>query len=134
MMRGHGERLSRKREQLICALLEKASIAAAAQAVGISEKTARSWLQDAEFLKAYRAARRRLVEHATARLQRAMQFGVTTLLKILKEGTESNQLAAAKAILEYGSKGIDEDILSRLDALEQRLLPASAPSTNGVKQ
>jgi hypothetical protein len=62
-----------------------------------------------------------------------MQFGVTTLLKILKDGSESNQLSAAKAILEYGSKAIETtDILERIEALEQLLLPPGTPTSNGT--
>jgi hypothetical protein len=131
-MARHGERLGKKAEQFLIALLEKPTIKAAAHAVGVAERTAHNWLAKPEFAKRFREERRRLVEHATARLQKAMHLSVTALLRILKHGTESNQLAAAKAILEYGGKGIQEDVLARLDALEAKLLPGHVPSTNGV--
>jgi hypothetical protein len=132
MEAGHGQKMSRKQEALISGLLIKGTIAAAAAEAGIGERTARRWLQEKSFLIAYRAARQQLVEHSVARLQKAMQFSCTALLEILKNGSESNRLTAAKVILDYGLKGMDTDILSRLEELEKRLFPASTPSRNGI--
>src|SRR5688572_27719597 len=42
-MNGHGERLSRKQEQAVVALLEQPTLGQAAAAVGVNEKTLRSW-------------------------------------------------------------------------------------------
>ena len=44
-MRGHGEKLSRKQEALISALLLAPTLAEAAQAAGIHEATAWRWLR-----------------------------------------------------------------------------------------
>jgi hypothetical protein len=132
-MAGHSGKQSRKQEQLICALLERGTIASAAESVGISARTARRWLADPAFLKSYRTARRRLVEHAVGRLQRSMEFAVTDLLKLIREGGEASRLGADKVVLEYGLKGGDTDIIERLEALEARLQPPGpAVTTNGV--
>ena len=52
--RGHGEKLSRKQEQAIAALLEQPTIDAAAQVVGVSERTIRNWLKVCKFQVAHR--------------------------------------------------------------------------------
>src|SRR5262249_52012194 len=66
-MSGHGEKLSRKQEQAIAALLEKPSLAEAAAAVSLNEKTLRRWLrEDRGFQDAYRAARQELRERTVS--------------------------------------------------------------------
>jgi hypothetical protein len=133
-MPGHGERLSRKREQLVSALLAKPTIKAAAESIGISEKTARNWLADPTFLKAYRSQRRQLVEGATARVQAAMSTAVDTLLELVESDNERLRLEAAKFLFEHGREALDkDDVLERLEALEARLFgPQAAASTNGA--
>ena len=56
-MTGHGEKLSRKAELFIVALLTQPTVTAAAQTIGVSEATARRWLQREEFQERYREAR-----------------------------------------------------------------------------
>jgi len=80
-MTGHGEQLSRKQEHAIGALLTEPTISAAAAAVGIGEATLRRWMKLDDFITEYRAARRQVVEQATARLQQASSGAVDTLVK-----------------------------------------------------
>ena len=63
-MKGHGEKLSRKQEALISALLTTPTLADAAHTAGIGEVTAWRWLKDATFQANYREARRAAVQHA----------------------------------------------------------------------
>ncbi len=120
-MLGHGEKLTRKQEQAIGALLSEQTIASAANQVGISEVTLRRWLKQPDFLAAYRAARREVVEKAVAQLQQSSWAASTTLLKLLASSSDSVRLRAAVAILDHAAKGVELiDFEERLSALEQK--------------
>jgi hypothetical protein len=78
MNNGHGQKLGRKSEALIAALLSESTQEAAAAKAGISERKARNWLARSDFVAAYRAARRQVVEQAVARLQQAAAVDALT--------------------------------------------------------
>ena len=119
-MTGHGEKLSRKQEQAIGALLTEPTIFSAAAAVGIGEATLRRWMKLDDFTTEYRAARRQVVEQATARLQQASSGAVDTLVKSLEAESESVQLRAAMAILADATSTVELlDLEERLAALER---------------
>ena len=119
-MSGHGQKLSRKQEAAIAALLELPTCAAAAKAAGISEATMRRWQQQDEFKAAYRDARRQLVEGAVGRLQGVTGEAVETLRRNLTCSTSSVEVAAAKFVLEHASKAIELlDLAERIEALEE---------------
>src|ERR1700677_4877151 len=100
-MNGHGEKLTRKQEQAISALLSCSTIKKAADAVGVAETTLRRWLQeDAAFLVAYRQARRRVVEAAVGLLQRATGKAVRTLVRNMDGSKASDQIRAAAIVIE----------------------------------
>ncbi len=121
-MKGHGEKLSRKQEEAIAALLTEATVTAAAERVGVAEVTLWRWLKRDEFLAAYRAARREVVEKATAQLQQGSWAAATTLLKLLAASSESVRLRAATAILDQANKGLDVlDFEERLAEVERRI-------------
>jgi hypothetical protein len=120
-MTGHGEKLTRKQDALIAALLTAASIREAAQQVGIGEKTAWRWLKDVAFQAAYRDTRRAVVQHAIVQVQRATGTAVTTLLEVMQDvnAPASAKVSAAKAVLEMAVKAVElEDVEARLVALE----------------
>jgi transposase-like protein len=122
-MIGHGEKLSRKKEQAVLALLSSPSISEAAKAVGISEATLWRWLQRSDFQHAYREARNRLIEQALARLQQATGEAVATLRRNLTSGKASVEVRAAQIILEQATKAIElYDLEERLARLEEVLL------------
>src|SRR4029453_10696766 len=106
-MKGHGEKLSRKQEALISALLTAPRLADAAQTAGIGEVTAWRWLKDATFQTAYRAARRAVVQHAITQVQQATGEAVETLRSVMQdaEAPASARVSAAKAVLETAIKG-----------------------------
>ena len=60
-MIGHGEKLTRKQEAAIAALLAESSIGAAARKARIGEATLQRWLRLPAFAQAYRDARQQLV-------------------------------------------------------------------------
>jgi DNA-binding MurR/RpiR family transcriptional regulator len=118
-MIGHGEKLTRKQEQAIAALLSEQTLATAAERTGVSEATLRRWLKLDGFVAEYRTARREVVEKATAQLQQASWAASSTLIKLLGSTNDSVRLRAAVAILEQAKKGVELiDFDERLTALE----------------
>jgi hypothetical protein len=107
MMKGHGEKLSRKQEQAIVALLEQATLEQAAAAVGVHEKTLRLWLKLPAFQAEYRAARRRIVDCAIVRLQQCTTGAVLALNRNLTCVTPSVEVRAAQAIIQWAIRGIE---------------------------
>lgn len=124
-MKGHGEKLSRKQEQAIAALLTYPTIEQAAKAVGVGETTLWRWLQDEDFQELYRQAKREVVSQAITRLQQASCEAVEALREIINnaEAPAHARVSAAKAVLEAAQKGVEnEDLAQRIKALERALL------------
>src|SRR5712691_4010425 len=120
-MKGHGKKLSRKQDAFISALLLAPRLADAAHTAGIGEVTAWRWLKDATFQQAYREARRAVVQHAIANVQKATSEAVETLRSVMQddENPASARVSAAKAILETAVKAVElEDLEARIAALE----------------
>ena len=84
-MKGHGEKLTRKKEAVIVALLLEPTLEKAAARVGISESTLWRWTQLESFQAAYREARREAVSQVIGALQRASSEAVETLRDIMKD-------------------------------------------------
>jgi DNA-binding MurR/RpiR family transcriptional regulator len=123
-MKGHGEKLSRKAQQAIAALLTASTLAEAARTAGISEPTLWRWLQRAEFQAAYREARRAAVGQAVAHLQRASGEAVETLRAVMRDldTPASARVSAARTVLDLALRAVElEDLAARVDALEQAL-------------
>ncbi len=121
-MKGHGTKFGRKKEAAIAALLTHRNIEEAAKAVGISSPTLIAWMKVPEFDQEYREARRGAFRQSVARLQQASGAAVTTLLKIMVDGSApaSTRLHAADIVLAHTSKAIEiEDVEARGAALER---------------
>ena len=117
---GHGDKLSRKQEQAIAALLAEPTIPAAAKVVGVSESTLWRWLQQASFRARYRAARTHVVDAAIGTLQRATTKAVAALERNLECGQPSVEVSAARAILDGAMRALELfDLAERIDALER---------------
>jgi hypothetical protein len=123
-MSGHGEKLSRREEAAIAALVSETTHAAAAAKAGIGEATLRRWLQLPPFREAYRQARRQLVDAAVGRIQAATGQAVETLLAVAKTGAkDSDRVRAAIALLDHALRGLTD-----ADALEgERETGAASP-------
>ena len=120
-MRAHGEKLSRKQEQTIAALLTCDSLTAAAAGCGIAEATLHRWLKDDGFQAAYREARRAVVQQAIVQVQGATGEAVKTLRAVMQDADApaSARVSAAKAILETAIRAVElEDLEARIAALE----------------
>jgi hypothetical protein len=123
-MTGHGQKLSRKKEQAIAALLSQPSIGSAAKKTGIGEKTLFRWLQLDEFQRAYKNARRQVIDQTIAQIQSVMSEAVLTLLNVMSDGVApaSARVSAARALLDIGFKVIEiEDLESRIEKIEKNL-------------
>jgi hypothetical protein len=112
-MKGHGQKLTRKQEALIAALLTEPTHSAAATEAGVSEATLHRWLRLPAFRTAYRRARRELVEGAVGRIQAATGQAVDTLLAVAREGAkDGDRVRAAVALLDHAFRGLtDADTL-----------------------
>ena len=107
------------REKALSALLESASITEAAKKCGLNEKTLRRYLEDAEFQKEFRAARRVVFEQNIFKLQSLHDEAVETLQKNLHCENPSVEVRAAQIIIEGNRKDFETlDILERLEKIE----------------
>ncbi len=106
-------------EKALNALLVSASIPDAAKNCGLSEKTLRRYLEDAEFQKEFRTARRNVFEQNIVRLQSLHAGAVDTLERNLTCENPSVEVRAAQIIIEGNRKDFETlDVLERLEALE----------------
>jgi transposase-like protein len=123
-MTGHGQKLSRKKEQAIAALLSQSSIGSAAKKVGIGEKTLFRWLRLDDFQQEYKNARRQVIDQTIAQIQTVMSEAVQTLLNIMSDGAApaSAKVSAARALLDIGFKVVEiEDLEGRIENIEKKL-------------
>ena|ERR1035437_10087960 len=126
---GHGSKFGRKKEDAIAALLTQRNVEEAARAAGIGTRTLIRWLKIPEFDAAYLEARRAAVSQSNERLQQASSAAVSTLLKIMVDGSApaSTRVRAADSVLGHAKQAIEiDDIQVRLNALEQ-----TVKATNG---
>jgi hypothetical protein len=121
-MVGHGEKLGRKKEQAIAALLSHRGLEEAAKAVGIGVTTLRRWMRLPEFRAEYLQARRDVLSQAHARIQQNSGAAASVLLKLMADPTTpaSVRARASQSILELAHKSLEQDDLEvRLSRLEQ---------------
>jgi hypothetical protein len=121
-MAGHGEKLGRKMEAAIAALLTQSNVEQAARAAGISTRTLLRWMKIPEFDAAYRDARRKAFSQSIARLQQGATAAATTLLKIMVDpaAPASVKVRAAESVLSHGLKAMEvEEIEARVRELER---------------
>ena len=123
--KGHGEKITRKQELAIAALVSEPSIGRAAEKVGIAKKTLWRWLQTDAFRTAFRKTKMELVRHAMAQIQAAMSEATETLRQVMvdMDATPSARVSAAKAVLDLGLKAREiENLEVRIEKLEKNLL------------
>src|SRR5947209_7403705 len=107
-MSGHGEKMSRKQEPAVAALLAEPTVTAAAAKAGVSEATLRRWMASPAFAAACRDARRQVVCAAVERLQGAVGLAVDTLRTVAGTGAkDSDRVRAAVALLDHAFRGLE---------------------------
>lgn len=113
-----------KKQKALLALLTQPTKEKAAAAAGITSKTLRGYLAEADFQAEYKRAFSGLVEDATRQAQQAIAPALSTLREIVEDGEENAQarISAARSLLEYSLKLTEStDILNRLGELEQTI-------------
>src|SRR5438552_18709258 len=116
-MVGHGEKLGRKKEQAIAALLSQRGIEEAARATGIASSTLRRWMRLPAFQAEYLQARRDVVLQTNARIQQNSGAAASVLLKLMADPTTpaSVRARASQCILEHSIRSLElEDLEVRL--------------------
>lgn len=116
--RKEGFIIDTKKQLALAALLSSPTKEAAARKAGINVKTLRRYLLDEEFSSAYKQAAAEMVEDATRQLQQSLTGAITRLRYIVsnREEASSNQIAAAKTLLDYSLKFCEfNDILKILE-------------------
>jgi len=116
------EKLTPKQEQAIVALLSCDELQKACEQAKVSKTTLWRWLKTPAFQSHYREARRQLVETTFAHIQRNGERASKVLIEIAesKDAPAASRVAAARAILEQGVKGVETlDIAERIEKLEQ---------------
>lgn len=121
-MIGHGQKLGRKQEAAIAALLSQRTVEDAARVAGIGARTLFRWLELREFREAYLQARRQAFGQASARLQQATGAAVSVLLTLMLDANApaASRVRAAHSVLDLAAKALElEDIELRLRHLEE---------------
>ena len=119
---GHGEKLSRKAQAAVVALLAHPTIPEAAKACGVSETTIWRWLQREDFQNEYRKAQSKVFDGALCSLQGASTEAVDCLRRNLNCKNPSAEVQAARTILDYTLKARELfDFETRLAQLEAAL-------------
>ncbi|MFH1036436.1 MAG: hypothetical protein V1806_18215 [Pseudomonadota bacterium] len=122
-MSGHGEKLSRKQEAAIIALLTTGTIGEAARVAGVDAATLGRWLKAPAFADAYRSARREALSLATSRLQQVAGEAVDSLATVMNDQASpaSARVSAARSVLNLAYRAQEQqDFEARLSALEAR--------------
>jgi len=121
-MTRRGQKLGRKKDAAILALLSQRNVEEAARTVGVGGRTLYRWMNEPDFDAAYRAARRAAFSQSTARLQQMSTAAVSTLGKIMVDpnAPAASRVRAAESVLDHAAKAIEiEDVEARVSELER---------------
>ncbi len=112
---------------LIAALAAGKPVAEAAKLAGVSERTVYRRLADSLWRRRVAAARTELLARAVGILAEGTTAAAATLRLLLRSDSPSVQLAAARAILDQTTRGIELlDLAERVSALEEQTAAAEA--------
>jgi hypothetical protein len=117
------EGLDARQEAAVVALVNQPSVAKAAEACGVPERTLYRWLAEPAFSKAYRRARRLAFSHAIALSQRLAVLAVNVLGKVANDAgaPHAARVSASSAILKFSRESIElDDLAGRIETLEQQ--------------
>ena len=120
-MKGHGEKLTRKQELAVAALLTCRTVPEAAEAAKVSAVTLYRWQQLPAFKAQLREARRSVLDQAILLLQTVTTEAVEALRSVMndRKADARARVAASRAVLELSLKVQQaEEFDSRLAALE----------------
>lgn len=103
-MQGHGEKMSRKKEAAIAALLACESLEKAAAKSGVSVATLRRWRNEESFRQSYEAARTEILEKTVNAILQTTATAVATLYDSLKAQKSGDRIKAAIALLDQAAQ------------------------------
>jgi predicted DNA-binding transcriptional regulator AlpA len=121
-LKDNNTNLTPKHEKAIMALLTEPTIRQAADTTGIGETTLFRWMQDKDFIEAFKEARRMAFSQAISRLQQVSTQAVNTLLEVMsnEEAPATSRVSAAKTVLEMSIKAFEtEDLSDRVEEMER---------------
>jgi transposase-like protein len=140
---GHGESqsgppegLTAKQGDALEALLQGQTMARAAAAAGVNERTLRRWVHEPVFRSTLLEARREAFGQAIGLTQRYAPVAVATLVKIMNDNSASAsaKVTAAATILKFGREGIElDDLAERIEALERGAAAGTVPRSGASK-
>lgn len=111
--------ISTKQEKLIVLLLTEKTIDEACKKAGVNATTYWRWMQDQNFLRAYRYTRRGILENTVAKLQSVTHQAIETLERNLNCENPGAEIRSAQIILEQSIKGLETlDVENRIETLE----------------
>jgi hypothetical protein len=116
------EKLGRKKEAAILALLSSRSVEDAARVAGVTPRSLYRWQKEPAFNAAYREARRAVFSQSVARMHQMTSAAVTILGKVMVDPSTppATKIRAADSILSHTAKAIEiEDVGARLSELER---------------
>jgi hypothetical protein len=102
------EGLTPQQEQAVQAMLTEPTLRAVCEAVGTTYPTLRAWMQLPRFQREYRAARREVLEHTIARLQRGLTMAIETLERNMAAGNPVVEIRAAVAMGELATRAVQQ--------------------------
>lgn len=114
-----------KQELALQAVISHPTLKEAAQAAGISETTLWRYMQDEEFSRRLKEARREAFDHAATRLQRASGDAVTVLSDLMRkeDAPAAARISAARTFLDYAFRAAEQaELKARITELEQFIL------------
>ena len=132
--------LTPRQDKAVEAMLQQPTLARAAAAVGVHERTLRRWLAEPAFRDAVQAARRAAFGQAMGLVQWYASVAVAALVKVVNDpaAPANCRVTAAAVLLKVGREGIElDDLARRVEALERSwvVLPAlPAPTEKGTEE
>ena len=104
-------------------LLQADSIREASRQARISEAQIYRYLKEKPFIEAYRQARRKSLEVAIRKLETLASQAIETLREVMQsqDSTPSQRIYASKTILDLAFKIRENDIIERIEQLEERI-------------
>lgn len=116
--------LTAKQQAGLLALLNSASIEAAAKKIKVDKSTFYRWLKEPAFQVEFKEAKLQIFSDAITSLQKASVKAVNVLVEQFdtSDVPANVKVSAAKIILDFGFRGTEfEDVVDRLARLEKLL-------------
>lgn len=126
--------ISLDQHKAVVALLREATVAKAAESIGIDESTMYRWMKDPAFSKEFREARRDSFRHAIGLCNKYAPAAVQALMKIVADpaAPHSAKVSASTALLKFSRESIElDDLAARVEQLEHASAQPERPFGRG---